>query len=198
MMQQILATLNKLGALHDDELSAIGELSLIAKTVTLKKGEYLFEWGQVPDVSVYVAKGLLRHYIVDEAGNEKVIQFHEEEAFFDDCGSFGSNTPIAYAVQAIEDCEIFLLNLNEFHALAERMPSLEKISNRIARLYLAKHHEHLTLLLKYSPEERYKYLLDNKPGLIQRVSVTHLAQYLGMSRETLSRMRSKALQGVIL
>ncbi len=58
--------------------------------------------------------------------------------------------------------------------------------------------EHVNLLLKYNPQERYKYLLENSPIRISRISVTHLAQYLGISRETLSRMRAKVYKTEIM
>lgn len=64
--------------------------------------------------------------------------------------------------------------------------------------FLKNHQEHITILMKYNPEERYKYLIANKPDLFKRISVTHIAQFLDMSRETLSRMRAKVFEQNIL
>ena len=115
-----------------------------------------------------------------------------------DCGSYVNNQPIDYHIQAIEDTEIIYFYLDDLKAIAEKSSVIERIGIKIAADFLNNHREHVTILMKFSPEERYKYLLTNKPELVQRISVTHLAQFLDISRETLSRMRARLAEQNIL
>jgi len=173
-------------------------MQVLARFKFLKKGDYIFTAGDMPPISVYVKSGILRHYVTDNNGNEKIIQFFMEEAFFDDCGSYVNNQPIDYHIQAIEDSEIIYFYLDDLKAIAEKSPVIERVGVKIAAAFLDNHREHVTILMKFSPEERYKYLLTNKPELVQRLSVTHLAQFLDISRETLSRMRARLAEQNIL
>ena len=197
-MQRLIDTIQKLEPLNNEQLKAIDHMRGIAHFKFLKKGDYIFTRGDTPPISVFVADGMLRHFVSDNNGNEKIIQFFMEGAFFDDCGSYVNNQPIDYYIQAIEDSEIIFFYLDELKQLAEESPLIEKIGTKIAADFLKNHQEHLTILMKYNPEERYKYLITNKPEFVQRVSVTHLAQFLDVSRETLSRMRSRFAEQSIL
>ncbi|MBK6355051.1 MAG: hypothetical protein IPF46_17090 [Saprospiraceae bacterium] len=77
-------------------------------------------------------------------------------------------------------------------------PAIERVSRKVAEILMLNYKEHVNLLMKSNPEERYRYLLDTNPDLVKRISVTHLAQYLGISRETLSRIRAKISVSSIL
>jgi CRP/FNR family transcriptional regulator, anaerobic regulatory protein len=197
-MQRLIDTINKLEPLQEGDYVIIEAMQKIAHPKTLKKGDFIFTRGDTPPISVYVCSGMLRHFVSDNNGNEKIIQFFMEEAFFDDCGSYVNNQPIDYYIQAIEDCEIIYFYLDELKEMAAQSPVIERIGVKIANSFLKNHQEHITILMKYNPEERYKYLMQNKPEFVQRVSVTHLAQFLDLSRETLSRMRSRFAEQHIL
>lgn len=197
-MNHLINTIKKLEPLTDTELKELESMQVLARFKFLKKGDYIFTAGDMPPISVYVKSGILRHYVTDNNGNEKIIQFFMEEAFFDDCGSYVNNQPIDYHIQAIEDSEIIYFYLDDLKAIADKSPVIERVGVKIAAAFLDNHREHVTLLMKFSPEERYKYLLTNKPELVQRLSVTHLAQFLDISRETLSRMRARLAEQNIL
>ncbi len=197
-MNHLINTIKKLEPLTDTELKELESMQVLARFKFLKKGDYIFTAGDMPPISVYVKSGILRHYVTDNNGNEKIIQFFMEEAFFDDCGSYVNNQPIDYHIQAIEDSEIIYFYLDDLKAIADKSPVIERVGVKIAAAFLDNHREHVTILMKFSPEERYKYLLTNKPELVQRLSVTHLAQFLDISRETLSRMRARLAEQNIL
>lgn len=197
-MNHLINTIKKLEPLTDTELKELEAMQALARFKFLKKGDFIFTAGDMPPISVYVQSGILRHYVTDNNGNEKIIQFFMEEAFFDDCGSYVNNQPIDYHIQAIEDSEIIYFYLDDLKAIAEKSPVIERVGVKIAAAFLNNHREHVTILMKFSPEERYKYLLINKPELVQRISVTHLAQFLDISRETLSRMRARLAEQNIL
>lgn len=195
-MENLITTLQKIEKLSEEELQALEQLRPFAKYKSIKKGDYISKPGHNPETLVYVENGILRHYTTDKNGNEKIVQFFMEGAFFDNCSTFSPDED--YAVQAICDADIIYFDLTDLVEFSGRFPISSKIEYKIQQLFLKNHHEHLMILMKYTPEERYKYLIQHKASLVQRVSVTHLAQFLDMSRETLSRMRAKIFETDIL
>ncbi len=197
-MSNIINTLEKLAPLSAQERVAVDEVCSRMYKVSLRKGEYLYECGDIPDFEAYVERGMLRHYVTDNNCNEKIIQFYKEEDFIHDCKSFETGVPVDYSVQALEDCELLLISLADVAGYCRNVPLFDRVGFTMMQAHLANYQEHITIIMKYTPEERYKYVLEHKPELIQRLSVTHLAQFLGLSRETLSRMRAKVVESSIL
>lgn len=197
-MDEFIATINRIEKLNADEALALVDFAAIGKTRSLKKGEHLVNFGEVVDLMVHVDKGMLRQYITDGEGNEKIVQIHTEGSFYEDCANYGFNRPIEYAIQAIEHCKITCFAIDDILAVSNKHKIFQKIGTTIASLNMNRYREHTSILMKYSPMERYKYMLEHKPVLVQRLSVTHLAQYLDISRETLSRIRARAFEHAIL
>jgi CRP-like cAMP-binding protein len=96
-------------------------------------------------------------------------------------------------VKAVEDSQLAVFLMKDIIDVSNEYPVFLRVGGAITAHQLKGHNEHMALLLKYTPEERYRYMLEHRPGLLQRLSVTNLAQYLDISRETLSRIRSKML-----
>ncbi|MCW5906951.1 MAG: Crp/Fnr family transcriptional regulator [Chitinophagales bacterium] len=190
-INNIIKTLDSYEQLSGDETTALQQLKPFMKHTTLKKGQYLFQEGDIPDMIYYIEFGLMRRFLNDTNDNEKIIQFYKEEDFVHDCNCYYEQRPIDYFVQALEDCDLVYFKLQDVEHLQNDFPVFEKIGTKMLQGHIANHTEHLTMLMRYNPEERYLYVLENSPELIQRLSITHLAQYLSISRETLSRMRAK-------
>ena len=186
-MHHIIQEFNRIEPLDDKEVHALENLLATARQTILKKGEYLWQYGDMPDYEAYIEHGLLRQVIEDSDGNEKIIQFYKEGDYIHDC----TGQPVNHCIHALEDCTLGILKNTDWENLLRRYPKIERIGYKMLQQLLHLHKDHLNLLMKYSPEERYKYVLQNQPELVSRVSVTHMAQYLGLSRETLSRMRAK-------
>lgn len=193
-IDNIIKTLNNYDQLNSDEMTALQQLNPFMKHATLKKGHYLFQEGDIPDLVYYMEFGLMRKFLNDTNGNEKIIQFYKEEDFIHDCNCYYEQRAIDYFIQALEDCDLTYFKLSDVEHLQNDFPVFEKIGRKMLEGYIINHTEHLSLLMKYSPEERYQKILDHSPELIQRLTVTHLAQYLSISRETLSRMRAKIFE----
>jgi CRP-like cAMP-binding protein len=192
-MNTYIETLKQEEQLSDIELFAVEQFRPFLQTWKISKNEYLFKQGDFLDISFMVEKGLIRLFSEDENGKEKTLQFLKEKDFFDDCNSYFENTPINYNLQALEDTVISYFPMSKLEEMAVDYPALNSIGRNINYQSMQDHRKHLELLMEKSPDERYRQLQINKPYLIQRVSVTHLAQYLDMSRECLSRIRSKKL-----
>lgn len=197
-MEKIISALARIEPLTTGQQDALLALQPFMKHVTLKKGAYLYQVGEIPDFVVFVEFGILRHIIIDSSENEKILRFYKEKDFIEDCQSFNEQKPVNYSIQALEDCELSYFKFLEVAHLYTDYPEFEKMGRKMMESNAASYGKHLSILLKYNSEERYKFLIQHYPELIKRISVTHLAQYLDMNRVTLSKMRSRILNGKIL
>ncbi len=193
-MENFIDTLNAIGELNNDEVFALQKVIAQSKILTLKKGQFLWQYGDTPQIEVFVNLGLLRQYIIESNGNEKIIQVFKEQDLVHDC----SGKPIEYYIQAIEDSQLLCVKNKDSESLSTQFPVFEKIGRKMTETLMLKHKVHVNLLMISNPEERYKEIQKTNPDLIKRLSVTHLAQYLGLSRETLSRVRGKVVEHSIL
>jgi CRP-like cAMP-binding protein len=159
----------------------------------LDKGAYFLTNNKICQYSAFVTSGTLRHFLIDAKGNEKITQFSLMGEFVSDCDSYIHQKPSDYNIQAIEKCELIVFKNSTLQELSNENPKFEKIGKQVTHQILSNYKEHLMLLLNYSPEDKYKYILDNKPELITNISVTHLSQFLGLTRETVSRLRGKVI-----
>lgn len=196
-IQDITRHLEVLGPLGEGERSALEHMRALAKNVVLQKGEDLFTRGDVPASVAFVQKGLLRHVVLDSDGNERIVCFHREGEFVHDCERWAANEPADFAVIAAEECRLTLFQLAEVHALTDGHPGFDAVGARMMMGDRSALMDHVSMLQRFNPEERYRYLLKHDPELVRRVSVTHLAQYLGLTRETLSRVRARVVEQVI-
>jgi CRP-like cAMP-binding protein len=165
----------------------------ITKTQVLDKGAYFLTNNNICQYSAFVVSGVLRHFLIDTKGNEKITQFSLTGEFVSDCESFMRQKPSECNIQAIEKCELVVFKNVSLQDLSNENSKFDKIGRQVTHKILSNYKEHLMLLLNYSPEEKYKYILDNKPELVANISVTHLSQFLGLTRETLSRLRGRVI-----
>ncbi len=165
--------------------------STILKSKSIAKKQLFLQAGQICYSSAFVVKGLFKLYAIDTQGNEKIIQFNIENTFLSDCESYINKNPSDYSIKALENSEIIAFKNTDLENLCIQFPVFEKIGRQVTHDILAYHKEHLKILLTMTPQERYEFLLTNRPNLLQRVSVTHLSQFLGLTRETVSRLPSK-------
>lgn len=154
-----------------------------------EKGAVLLQEGQVFKQFYFILDGCLRSFSVEE-GKDVNVQFYFEDEFACDFESFRNETPSQFNLVAMEDTTVYY---------AIKTEAVQVLKNESTYLFLFrffqdhyfKETEHSNSFKLLSPEQRYRYLLEQKPHYIQRVPLIHLATYLGMSRETLTRVRKK-------
>ena len=190
-MDKYISTLNRIEPLANEDIVALNKLRQFASHLFLRKGEYLVSQGDIFDFEGYVNHGMLRQFLMDNNDNEKILRFHLEESFIFDMDSCHKQEPIEYSIQALEDCDLTIIKATDSCDIASQLPSYEKIAMKIMDCIIRDQQDHLSMLVKLAPEDRYVYLMKNNPELVQRLSITHLAQYIGITRETLSRIRRK-------
>jgi len=189
-MQKFIDTLNSYVQLNKEEISALQNVLVHSKILSLKKGQLLWQYGDAPKVEIFVNEGLLRQFTIENSGNEKIIQLFKEHDLIHDC----SAKPIEYAIQVIEDCNLICMKNIDSENIATQYPVFEKIGRIMTEKLMLQQKAHVNLLMISNPEERYKQIQKSNPDLIKRLSVTHLAQYLNLSRETISRIRGKVVE----
>lgn len=157
----------------------------------LRKNQYLLQEGDVCKTIAFVEKGALREYSVDENGKEQIIQFAPEGWTISDLYSFLTGEPASYNIDAVEDSELVLINKTAHDELLTKLPKYETfIRLQVTGAYLALQ-KRLTAVLSLTPEERYNNFLQRYPELVQRFPQHMIASHMGLTPETLSRIRRK-------
>ena len=156
----------------------------------IKRKTFLLQEGEVCKHLVFVLKGCLDAYIVDRKGEEHVVHFALEDWWLTDDYSFWTGVPGTYFIQALEDSELLIINRDSLEQLFLRHPKFD----RYFRILLTNHavalDRRIVASLSMSAEERYLYLLKLYPNLAQRVSLKQISSYLGITPESLSRVRA--------
>ncbi len=140
---------------------------------------------------IFVEKGLLRGYYYL---NEKEITnwFAQEEEFATSFYSFISRKNAVEGIQCLEEATVIKIAYNSLQELYRQFPETERVGRIITENYYIRLEERLLSLQFTSAKERYLNLLAVKPSIVKRAALGHIASYLGISQETLSRMRAEA------
>jgi CRP-like cAMP-binding protein len=157
----------------------------------LRKKQYLLQEGDVCKTIAFIEKGALRAYSVDDNGNEHIIQFGLEGWIISDLYSFLTGEPATYNIDAIEDAELVLINKLAHEELLQKVPKYETFTRlNITGAYLAMQ-KRLTSIISFTLEERYASFIALYPDIVQRVPQHMIASYMGLTPETLSRVRRR-------
>ncbi len=157
----------------------------------LRKRQYLLQEGDVCKSIAMVEKGVMRSYAVDSAGQEHITSFALEGWTIADLSSFQTAQPSVQNIDALEDCELVLLSKAAHEQLLGSMPKYETyIRLLITDAYVALQKRTLNMI-SLSPDERYKAFIEVYPNIAMRVPQHMIASYMGLSPETLSRIRSR-------
>nr|WP_314495603.1 Crp/Fnr family transcriptional regulator [uncultured Chryseobacterium sp.] len=161
------------------------------KPIYLKKGEHHYEAGKIPRYTSFVVKGCLRQYLFDENGCEQTVQFYDESMWAGDVESMINRIPTKTNLQAIEDSVLLSITGDNMCLAIENTPWLQHYT--IVKNFSdnAKMIEENNLQKNSSPEDLYLNILKNRPSLILRVPQKYIANYLGIRKETLSRIRKR-------
>ena len=175
--------------LSDQEFELIESVIVFKK---LRKRQYFLQEGDVCHFSAFVCKGLLRYYYVDKKGQEYIMQFAPENYWISDRESMASGMPSKYNIDAIEDSEILLLKKEDFEMIRKTIPVFNDFVNETLKKNVMVLQERIHVSISLSAEEKYSNFTSKYPAINNRVPLHMVASYLGVSAETLSRVRSQS------
>lgn len=150
--------------------------------------------GEQADSMAYVVNGLLKAYYVDEAGNAVNINFLREGMYAGDYLAFAQQRPSRYDFQCLEFCTLVLLPHAHLHDCQQHIPAIEGYLRQMIETAFIAYLQRTENLLSTDAEQRYRHFLATQPDLVRRISLSDLCSYLGMQRQTLTRIRQKINQ----
>ena len=163
-------------------------------TRKLKKKQFLLNEGEVCRYIGFVNSGCMREYTIDSKGNEHIIQFAIEDWWVSDLNSFLSGEPAEYNIDALQDSEILLLEKSARDKLLDECPKMERFFRILIESNHVANHRRITDSLSTSAEEKYLKFIKTYPKLFELVSQNQIASYLGITPQSLSRIRKELSQ----
>ena len=157
----------------------------------LRKKQSLLQEGDVCIYNAFVEKGILRSFSIDEKGNEHIVQFAIEGWWITDLASFLTNSNSIYTIEALEDSELLLLTTEARDALMNQIPMFERYQRVLLQNAYIANQARINSALTETAEDKYLNLGKAYPGIVKRVPQHMLASYLGLTPETLSRVRKQ-------
>jgi CRP-like cAMP-binding protein len=156
------------------------------------KNELLLKQGQICDSLFYIDKGYCKSYY-DIDGIVKNTGFYFENEIATNVRSFGSGQRSEFNIIACEQLTTVVFDKEELFKISKQVIEVETLGRNCIRLFATKQEEFSNLFKLYSAQERLEYIEAKYPEIIQRVSLSQLASFLGVARETLSRIRKRRI-----
>ncbi len=185
--------LNKFQSYLQQRLNLTDEQALMAveslKTKQFKKGEMLLKAGDLKSDTYFVNNGLLRCFSLDEKGKEHIIQFAPENWMITDRDSSVFNVSSSFYIEAIEDTEVVIVKQDFFSSIQHIVPEILELNILMLQNAIRFMQKRINMLLSATAEERYLNFIMLYPNLTIRVPQWMIASYLGITPESLSRVR---------
>ena len=184
----LLTELRRVVAFPDKEFL---KLTPLIERISVKKNEHLLKAGDISRNVYFIEKGCLRQYLVNSNGEERNIYFKVEGGWCSELKSFLNNSPTDLNLEALEDGELLSFNQKNWLYAVTHIPPFT--------MYFIKAQQETNYMLKKrlgeatieTPEEKYMRFLHEEPQLLLRLPMFQIASYLGITPETLSRIRKK-------
>lgn len=187
-MEELYQILNKIAPVSQNEWEIFRQN---IQFKTLKAQEYLVQEGDLVEHFYYLSKGLVRIFYVDQDGNEFVKIFQNEGEIVGPYVQIIQNLPSTVYIECLEDVEVYQIPYINLVEAYERNPIWLKVGIKLLEKYFIQKEERVVELLKLNATDRYKKFLLDYPHLKLRIPKYHLASYLGIKPESLSRILRK-------
>jgi CRP/FNR family transcriptional regulator len=185
IMDQLRKHIEEITPLSDEEFEYV-KTFLTRKRV--RKHQYLIQAGDIVSSDYWITRGIFRAFYVDTAGKEHILQFAPENSWLSDYNALFDKTESKMNVVCMEDAEVLCLTLSAKERLASELHKMEHFFRmRVTKGYTVQQHRIISLLSD-TPRQRYEEFESLYPNIVKKVPKKYIAGYLGISRETLSRL----------
>jgi len=157
----------------------------------IQKRQAILRAGEKCNFEGFVNKGCFRVFYLDERGNENTLYFATEGWWITDMGSFINQSPAILSIEAVEESEVLLITYPQKESLYQVMPKVEKLFRVMTQKTHVALQRRMISYLSKNADKRFLEFVDMYPQLEQRLSQQHIASYLGISHEFLSKIRKK-------
>jgi len=171
--------------------AAAEELVSKSRLASFSRHSLLHREGDVCNVLWFVEKGIVRWYYIDEDGRDITDWFASENSFVTAFDSFFQRKPSRYFIETLEDCDLYSMTYGDLESSFNRFPEIDRLSRVILLQILEEQLAKNSALQFRKASQRYRFIIEKHPDLLRRVSLGHIASYLGITQETLSRIRAR-------
>ncbi|WP_207494879.1 Crp/Fnr family transcriptional regulator [Aridibaculum aurantiacum] len=173
--------------MSEEEIEAIDETMRLQQ---FEKGTILLKEGQVSSDTYFVLEGIVRqYYLID--GLEKTSDFFSDEQWVISLQHINLNNPSPYYLECCTDCALLIGNSQKGEGLYKKFPNLETVSRKLMESVFTGQQEKIEAFTINTPTMRYQNLLQSRPDLFQRIPQYQIASYIGVTPESLSRIRKR-------
>jgi len=176
--------------LNEDEIQLMRRRAV---EKSLRRKEFLLRQGEVCRYKIFISKGLLRTYNTTADGSERIMQFSPEISWTTDPESFDNATPSDFNITALEPSEVVLWTKSDLRYLIDNIPGLKAYFDKLISSSDHIFRRRILSSINTTAEEKYEAFVKNYGHIHARVPLHMVASYLGVSRETLSRIRHAQL-----
>lgn len=169
----------------------VAAIANVATTCTIPKRAHLIEAGQVANQLAFFTSGYFRFYHFNHLGEEITSDFYFAPNVVSSYTSLITQQKSKVYVQAMQNMDLLIIMRADLEKLYDQYPRIERLGRKLAEQVAITSENHLFSLLNYTAAERYEQLRLHHPEFIRQIPVQYLASYLGITRETLSRIRKK-------
>lgn len=155
----------------------------------IRRRYFLVQAGDFCRTEYFVTKGCFRAFATDKDGNDHVVMFAIEDWWISDLQSYITGMPATLTIEALEDSEVLCIEKDDLNRMFDEIPALNKLFRILLQNAFVAHQQRILSTISSTAEERYAMFIKKYAELEQRISQHHIASYLGVSPETLSRIR---------
>ena len=189
MRELLIHNLSKYVSLTSDDVAVVESLFTYRH---FRKHQYILQEGEISRYENFICKGITRTYEVDDKGQEHIVQFGLEDWWVGDLYSFLTDTPSVYNIDCLEDTTVLQITKEKLDILYQKVPKMERHFRILIQNAFIASTKRLSSSLSKNALERYEEFVNRYPHIEQRVANHQIAAYLGITPQSLSRIRSQA------
>jgi CRP-like cAMP-binding protein len=156
-----------------------------------RKKTFLLQEGEICKYLIFVEKGCLDAHVLDDQGEPHIVHFAVEDWWITDDYSYWTGNPAKYFIETLEDSQLLMIDRDSLESLFARYPKFERYFRILLQNHAVALDRRIAASLTMSAEEHYLYLLKLYPNITQRISLKYISSYLGITPESLSRVRAR-------